>query len=313
MGVLADLEQAVAQVSERVAPAVVGIGHGWGLGTGVVVAPGLVVTNAHNVRDNEAVVTFADGRTETGEVRGLDVDGDLAVIAVQTGEVTPAEWGDGTTLRAGTPVFGLANPGGRGVRTTFGLISVVGQAFRGPRGRRITGSIEHTAPLARGSSGGPLVDAEGRLVGINTNRLGEGFYLAQPAGAELRSRIERLGRGESPSKARLGIGIAPGREARRLRRAVGLPDRDGLLVRLVEEGSPADRAGIRTGDLLVAAGDGQAGTAGSRELHSVDDLFAALDALEPGGALNLTVVRGAEEIAVSVTFSDTATSEEGTA
>jgi serine protease Do len=304
MSVLSELQEAVVRVDERVSPAVVGIGHGWGLGTGVVVGPGLVVTNAHNLRGSEATVTFADGRTETGQVRGYDVDGDLAVVGVETGDAVPAEWGDGAGLRPGTPVFALANPGGRGVRVTFGLVSGIGRAFRGPRGRRITGSIEHTAPLPRGSSGGPLVDADGRLLGLNTNRLGEGFYLAQAADAELRARVDRLGRGESPSKTRLGVGIAPGREARRLRRAVGLPDRDGLLVRVVEEGSPASRAGIRTGDLIVAAGD--------RQLRSVDDLFEALDALDAGAPLPLTVVRGAEELTLSITFADAATTEEGT-
>jgi serine protease Do len=305
MSVLSELQEAVERVDGRVAAAVVGIGHGWGLGTGVVVAKGLVVTNAHNLRGGEATVSFADGRSETGQVRGFDVDGDLAVVAVETGEVAPAEWGDGAALRPGAPVFALANPGGRGERVTFGLVSGVGRAFRGPRGRHITGSIEHTAPLPRGSSGGPLVDADGRLVGLNTNRLGEGFYAAQTADAELRSRVDRLSRGDSPSKVRLGVGIAPGREARRLRRAVGLPERDGLLVRIVEEGSPAARAGIRTGDLLV--------TAGGRELRSADDLFAALDALDEGAPLPLTIVRGAEELTVSVTFTDGAATEEGTA
>jgi S1-C subfamily serine protease len=305
MSVLSELQSAVESVGGQVGPAVVGIGHGWGLGTGVVVGRGLVVTNAHNLRGAETTVSFADGRTETGQVRGFDVDGDLAVVAVETGDVEPAEWGDGAELRPGAPVFALANPGGRGVRVTFGLVSGVGRAFRGPRGRRITGSIEHTAPLPRGSSGGPLVGADGRLLGLNTNRLGEGFYAALPADADLRARVDRLGRGESPSRARLGVGIAPGREARRLRRAVGLPDRDGLLVRVVEDDSPAARAGIRTGDLIVAAG--------GRELGSVDDLFEALDALDAGAPLPLTVVRGAEELAISVTFAEGAATQEGTA
>ena len=109
-----------------------------------------------------------------------------------------------------------------------------------------TGSVEHTAPLAPGSSGGALLDAPGRLLGINTNRLGEGFYLALPADDALRDRIDALGRGESTERPRLGIAVAPQHVARRLRRSVGLPERDGLLVRGVEDGSPAAAAGIQS-------------------------------------------------------------------
>src|SRR5205823_1110623 len=112
-------------------------------------------------------------RTAEGRVAGRDIDGDLAVIEVDTGEAPALPWADGAAPGIGTPVFGLANPGGRGLRVTFGFVSGVDRSFRGPRGRRITGSLEHTAPLLPGSSGGPVVDAGGQLLGINTNRLGE--------------------------------------------------------------------------------------------------------------------------------------------
>ena len=304
MGILEELEETVGRIAASVGPAVVGIGRGWGLGTGVVVGEGLVLTNAHNLRRPETAVTFADGRSETGVVRGVDPDGDLALIAVATGDVTPPAWAGDGLPGIGAPVLALANPGGRGVRTTFGLVSATNQSFRGPRGRRVTGSVEHTAPLARGSSGGPVVDLQGRLLGLNTNRLGDGFYLAIPADAELRARVDALGQGQAPVRVRLGVGIAGSRDARRLRRAVGLPDRDGLLVRLVEDDSPAARAGIRTGDLLAAAGD--------HPLASADDLYEVLDGLGGGDTLTLTVVRGAEELTVAVTFGQ-ATQEEGSA
>jgi serine protease Do len=294
MGILDELEETVGRIAASVGPAVVGIGRGWGLGTGVVISDGLVLTNAHNLRRAETAVTFADGRTETGTVRGVDPDGDLALIAVSTGSATPPAWAADGLPGIGAPVLALANPGGRGVRTTFGLVSATNQSFRGPRGRRVTGSVEHTAPLARGSSGGPIVDLQGRLLGLNTNRLGDGFYLAIPADAELRARVDALGRGQAPVRVRLGVGIAGSRDARRLRRAVGLPDRDGLLVRMVEDDSPAARAGIRTGDLLAAAGD--------RPLTGADDLYEVLDGLGEGDTLTLTVVRGAEELTVAVTF-----------
>ena len=83
----------------------------------------------------------------------------------------------------GTPVVALGNPNGHGPRVTFGFVSGTGRSFRGPRGRRVAGAVEHTAPLMPGSSGGPVVDLAGNLLGINTNRLGNGFYLAIAADA----------------------------------------------------------------------------------------------------------------------------------
>jgi serine protease Do len=304
MSVLDELEQAVGRVAERVGPSVVGIGRGRGRGSGVVVADGRVVTNAHNLRGDEVTVAFADGRSVVGNVAGVDVDGDLAVISVDTAGAPAVDWADDGAARVGAAVFALANPGGQ-LRVTFGLVSAVGRAFRGPRGRRIAGSIEHTAPLPRGSSGGPVVDGDGRLLGLNTNRLGDGFYLALPADAELRGRLDALGRGESPARPRLGIGIAPARVARQLRRAVGLPERDGLLVRVVEEGGPADAAGLRTGDLLVEAG--------GRPVTDADELYEALEAAGEGQALELRVVRGTEELTVTVGFGGERTGRVGSA
>jgi serine protease Do len=177
---------------------------------------------------------------------------------------------------------------------TAGAVSATGRTFRGPRGRRISGSLEHTAPMGRGSSGSPIVDADGRVVGLNTNRLGEGFYLALPTDDALRDRLRALAAGEVTAPRRLGIGLAPAHVARRLRASVGLPERDGVLVRLVEDGGPAARAGIGEGDLIVAAA-GQAVT-------TVDDLHEALDAVAVGDALALTVVRGADELELEVGF-----------
>ncbi len=295
MSAMEEIEAAVRAVTERVGPAVVGIGDRWGRGSGVVIGEGRVLTNAHNVRGDRVTVSFDDGRVAEAEVAGIDLDDDLAVLSVDTGPAPPTAWADGDAPGAGAPVFALANPGGRGLRVTFGLLSGTGRSFRGPRGRRIAGSLEHTAPLARGSSGGPLVDVDGGLVGLNTNRAGDGFYLAIPADADLRRRVEALARGESPAAPRLGVAVAPPWVAARMRRSVGLPEREGLLVRGVGEGSPADRAGLGRGDLIVAAA--------GRSVSSADDLHAALDEAGPDGSVTLSVVRGEEEREVAVRLS----------
>jgi serine protease Do len=219
------------------------------------------------------------------------MDGDLAILEVNTGGVKPLAWGPGALPGVGTAVFAVASAGGGSIRTTLGQVSGVARSFRGPGGRLIGGSIEHTAPLASGSSGSPILDAEGRLLGLNTQRLGEGFYLALPADADLKARIEALGRGESTVRPRLGVEVAPGHVARHLRRAVGLPDRDGILVRGVEEGGPAEKAGIHEGDLIVSAG----GTA----VTDPDELHAAL-AKAGAGAIGIGLVRGVEELTVKV-------------
>lgn len=130
----------------------------------------------------------------------------------------------------------------------------------------MSGSLEHTAPLGRGSSGSPIVDGEGRVVGLNTHRLGEGFYLALPADEALRDRLRKLAAGEVLVPRRLGIGLALAHVAHKLRDSVGLPERDGLLIRLIEDGGPGARAGLRRGDLIVAAD--------AQEVTTVDDLHA---------------------------------------
>ena len=291
MTIFDEIQASIARLAENAGPSVAGIGQRWGIGSGIVLGDGRVLTNAHNVRGSHATVTFADGRTAEGTVAGHDIDGDLAVIEADTGQAAALPWATAAPA-IGTPVFALSNPGGRGLRVTFGTVSGIDRTFRGPRGLRITGSLEHTAPLLPGSSGGPVLDAQGQLLGINTNRLGEGFYLAIPADEALRGRVDALARGESVRAPQLGIAITPGHVARRLRRAVGLPDTEGLLIRGVAEDSPAARAGLASGDLIVAAA--------GQPVRTVDDLSGALQTA--GETIELTVLRGTDERSIQVAF-----------
>ena len=206
-----------------------------------------------------------------------DADVDLAVIEADTGGIEPLEWSeeDVESLPIGRTVLALANPGGRGLRVTPGFVSSTARSFRGPRGRRIGFAIEHTAPLPRGSSGGPLIDRAGRLLGINSIRTDGGLILAVPgrsrhprargeaeprrgAAARPAGRGDRAAAGRPPSSPR-------GRPARARRR----PDPGG------RAGSAADRAGLERGDLIVAVGE--------RELDRMDVLYEALDAARPTG------------------------------
>jgi serine protease Do len=289
MAGLAEASELIGSSAATAGPAVVGLGPGWRGGSGVVVADGRVLTAAHNLRGDRTGVVFADGRRERAEVLGVDRDIDLAVLGVDTGGVAPLEAGDAVG-EIGSLVVGLARPGGRALRVTHGFVSTDQREVRGPRGRRIP-AIEHTAPLPRGSSGGPLLDAEGRLVGVNVIRLDGGLIVAVDVVA-LADEIERLGRGEAPTRRRLGIAVAPPHVARRLRRSVGLPEATGVLVRAVEEDSPAARAGLERGDLLIELG--------GKPLERIDDLYAALD----GGsdAIELGVLRGTDRRDVRIEF-----------
>src|SRR3954451_10981129 len=299
MSTLSDFQSTIAGVAERVGPSVVGLGRGWNAGSGVVVAPGKVATVAHAVRRGAPSVLLPDGNRADDVLFTADLDGNLALLELDTGDIPPVELAD-ETPGLGAPVVALADPGGRGLRATLGFVTSAERSVRGPRGRRVAGAIEHSAPLPRGSSGGPLTDADGRVIGLNAVRLDGGLILAVPLTA---TAIERLTDPTRVEPRRLGIALAPPHVARRMRRAVGLPEREGLLVRRVQDGSPADHAGVRRGDLIVSV-DG-----------SEDDRLDALhEALEAGRAtIELGLVRGAEDLTGTGAFGAVGWMFEGTA
>jgi S1-C subfamily serine protease len=136
------------------------------------------------------------------------------------------------------------------------------------------------------------------MVALSTARLGEGFYLAIPADSELRSRVDALSRGESPRRLVLGVGLARADVAAKLRASVGLPARDGLLVRTVDDTSAAAGAGVQVGDLLTRAGE--------TDLVRLDDLHQALDSARASNELALHLVRGTDELDVVVRFEEAA-------
>ena len=289
-----------ASLAVSAAPSIVGLKRGARRGSGFVVAPGRVLTLAGQLRAESVTVAFRDGRTATGTVLAVDRQHDLAVLDVDTGDTPALAWSDASP-DLGDEVFVAADPSGTGLRITRGAVASEPLTFRSRRGRPITGVVEHTAPVPRGGGGAPLLDAQGAVLGVNALRAGGGFVLALPT-AVVRPRVEDLVAGRATEPPQLGVALVPPRAARRMRRAVGLDDRPGLLVGGVAEGSPAERAGLRRGDLLVEAA--------GRALESFDDLFAALDAAD--GSLTLTAERGGERLELDVTLDDHATAEEPT-
>jgi S1-C subfamily serine protease len=168
MGVIEELSELVRTASDAAGPSVVAIGR-HGRGSGFVVAPGRVLTNAHNLRDETTLVRFGDGRAVQGAVVGSDVDGDLVVLDVDTGDVAPLAWADSPVAPGDTVVTVTAGRDQR--RSAWGQVTATEAGFRGPRGRPIVGAIEHATPSGPGSSGAPVLDRTGRVVGVNTHRL----------------------------------------------------------------------------------------------------------------------------------------------
>jgi serine protease Do len=199
---LSQLQDELRGAASPVRAATVSLGRD-GRGSGVVVADGVVLTNAHVLRDRTISVRFADGRTAQGTVSGIDADGDLAAIAVDTTGTAPLTWAE---VAGDSGSLVLAGHGNGTV--TMGMVSAVGRRFRGPRGRVVSDTVEHTAPLSRGASGGPVVNIDGRLIGINTARSDSG-YRAVAVSGDLRTRIDRLVAGENVERPMLGISIWP--------------------------------------------------------------------------------------------------------
>jgi S1-C subfamily serine protease len=277
----------VTSLQHTVGAAVITLGRGARRGSGLVIAENHVIAMAHSL-PSEQLELQVGGEAQAGTVAGTDRASGIALISVPTDGIAAITWAE-KTPQIGDVVFALGNPGS-GLRITEGRVSAAPLSFRGRGGRLIEG-IEHTAPLPRGSGGGPLVDQDGAVVGLNTLRTDPGLLFAIGT-ATVRAAVERLLAGEAET-GWLGVAIVPPRVTRRLRRAVGLAERDGLLVRGVEDGSPAATAGVQIGDLLVGLGD--------QDLDSVDALFAALDA-NSGNEAALRVVRGIEELELPVTL-----------
>lgn len=291
----------VGAVAKAVRRSVVGVEAGRRRATGVVVAPELVVTTAHNVawrreRSAPVAVVTTDGRRLTASVAGAWPEVDVAVLRLDTdgGEpgLAPVAWGDPASVSIGDVVVAVAAPAGV-LRATPGSVATTEARFASPTGAPLLSAIEHTAPLPRGASGGPVLDAEGRMLAVDTHRAGGGLYQAVPADQAFRDLVDGLGRGEVPPRRRLGVAVATPAQTAAMHADLGLPARDGVLVRGVDPDGPAGQAGVRRGDLLVSV-DGTT-------LGDPADLLVALR--HAGETVTLALLRGHDEHQVQARFS----------
>jgi len=267
-----------------------------GAGSGVVVTPdGYLLTNEHVVqRVSSARVSFVDGRTVAAVVVGRDPATDLAVLRAQAASLPYAQLASGERLRAGQLVVAVGNPYGFESTVSAGVVSALGRSLRSRQGRLIEGIVQHTAALNPGNSGGPLVDAQGAVMGINTAiiPMAQGIGFAVPAATAQWVLTEILTQGRV-RRTWLGIAARDRPLDRRLVRALGLTAARAVEILSREPDGPAANTDLRPGDLIVAVDGGQ--------VDGIDALHRQLSRVPPGTELELSIVRRTQLLKVPVT------------
>jgi S1-C subfamily serine protease len=284
--------QIVAGVAEQLTPKVASLrvprrgsgGRGESLGSAVVfTADGFLLTNAHVVgQATGGTAAFWDGTTAPFTVVGADPLSDLAVVRASGGTPPPAVLGEADSLVVGQLVVAVGNPLGLAGSVTAGVVSALGRSMPAGQQRIIEDVIQTDAALNPGNSGGALADSRARVVGINTAVAGVGLGLAVPINDTTRRIVSALMHDGRVRRAYLGIAVAPAPVAPVWRSRLGGRS-TGLRVASVVSGGPADRAGLRTGDLLL--------TADGHEVATAQDLQRLMFAEAIGRRLGITVMR----------------------
>jgi S1-C subfamily serine protease len=295
--------QTVTGVVEAVRDAVVHIsvrqpgrnGQGGGSGSGFAITPdGYIVTNSHVVHGaKEMRVTLADGETYSATLAGDDPDSDLAVIRTNTPHLQHVQFGNSGRLRVGQIAVAIGNPLGFQQTVTAGVISALGRSMRARSGRLIENIIQTDAALNPGNSGGPLVNSRGEVIGVNTAMIpsaqGICFAIASNTAEFVAAWLIKDGR---IRRAWLGIEGQPAPLHPRIARHLGLKQSQGVLVLRVEADSPADKAGLRDGDLIVGLN--------GHSVAGIDELQRLLVGPEIGRESTMVVVRHTLQLVLKV-------------
>jgi len=283
--VMASFSGEMAELAERLARVLVSVRSAQGGGSGTVwTKDGLVVTNHHVVPGDSATVVLHDGNEFEATVEARDPERDLALLRVPA-VLTPAEPGDSADARPGTLAFAIGNPWGQRGTLTSGIVVSRGTATE-ENGAHLTDVLRADVRLAPGNSGGPMTDARGRVIGINSMIAG-GMAIAVPVDAVKAFVAEAL----AGKPGRLGIAFQPVRVPHAIAASYEVEDDAGLILTGIEPGSPAETAGLIPGDIVIGAGPGR--RRGLRYLES------PLRSMRAGQQFELQLLRGGKLVQVA--------------
>jgi S1-C subfamily serine protease len=266
-----------------------------GSGSGFIFTPdGYILTNSHVVHDVKDIdVTLNDGRNAKAQLIGDDPDTDLAVIRISLSNLTAVQMGDAKNLHVGQLVIAIGNPYGFQYSVTAGVISALGRSLRTINGRLIDDIIQTDAALNPGNSGGPLLNANGEVVGVNTAVIlpAQGICFAIPINAAKYVAVPLIRDGKI-RRGYIGVGGQNVPILRRIVRYHGLTEESGVLVITVEKNSPAQKAGLIEGDIIIGLGD--------RLIKGIDDLHRFLTEHEIGHEENLVIIRRTGKLVLKI-------------
>jgi len=287
--------QAVVNVAESVSPSVVNIevwgrrgrrGAPAGNGSGFVLTPdGYILTNSHVVHQaSQLEVTLPDGQTGSADLVGSDPETDLAVIRMHRSDLVPVTLGDSSQVRVGQVAIAIGNPYGFQATLTAGVVSALGRSLRSRTGRLIDNIIQTDAALNPGNSGGPLVNSRGEVIGVNTAIIlpaqGICFAIAVNTARYVAGQLIQNGR---IRRGFIGVGGQNIPLPRRLVRSLDLAFESGVRISTLEADSPAQRAGLQPGDIIIGFND--------QPITGIDDLHRCLTEEQVERSATLTLIR----------------------